>query len=199
MFAYISGLLKEKSPFSCIIDCTGVGYDIRIPISTFENLPAIDHNVKLLIHYHVTDDDIRLFGFATEPERLLFRQLISISRIGPKIALSILSAMSVQNVVQAILHDDDRILATIPGLGKKSAQRLIIELKDKISNVPQITLESIPGQKQDVLLEAENALMSLGYKLPEIRLVFRDLKAEDLSLEEIIKRTIQYLYRKRNS
>jgi holliday junction DNA helicase RuvA len=199
MFAYLNGLLTEKTPFSCIIDCAGVGYDVRIPISTYESLPANEHNVKLLIHYHVSDDDIRLFGFATEPERLLFRQLISISRIGPKIALSILSAMSVQNIIQAILHDDDRILATIPGLGKKSAQRLIIELKDKISDIPQITLENIPGQKQDVLLEAESALLSLGYKLPEIRTVFRDFQDEELSLEEIIKRTIQYLYRKRNS
>jgi holliday junction DNA helicase RuvA len=199
MYAYLSGLLKEKSPFSCIIDCAGVGYDIRIPISTYENLPALDHHVKLLIHYHVSEDDVRLFGFASEPERLLFRQLISISRIGPKIALSILSAMSVQNIIQAILHDDDRILATIPGLGKKSAQRLIIELKDKITEIPQISLDMIPGQKQDVLLEAENALLSLGYKLPEIRTAFRDFQAENLSLEEIIKRTIQFLYKKRNN
>jgi holliday junction DNA helicase RuvA len=199
MFAYLSGSLQEKSPFSCIIDCGGIGYDIRIPISTYENLPAIGHNVKLMIHYHVSDDDIRLFGFFSEPERLLFRQLISISRIGPKIALSILSAMSVQNIIQAIVRDDDRILATIPGLGKKSAQRLIIELKDKIAEIPQVTLDAIPGQKKDVLVEAENALMSLGYKLPEIRTAFHDFQAENLSLEEIIKRTIQYLYRKRNS
>lgn len=199
MFAHLNGILKEKTPFSCVIECSGVGYDVRIPISTYETLPASEHQVKLLIHYHVSEDDIRLFGFATEPERLLFRQLISISRIGPKIALSILSAMSVQNVIQAILHDDDRILATIPGLGKKSAQRLIIELKDKISDIPNITIETIPGQKQDVLLEAESALISLGYKLPEIRSAFRELKADDTSLEDIIKRTIQYLYRKRNT
>lgn len=198
MFAYLNGLLKEKTPFSCIIECAGVGYDIRIPISTYEILPATEHQVKLLMHYHVSDDDIRLFGFSTEAERLLFRQLISISRIGPKIALSILSAMSVQNIIQAILHEDDRILATIPGLGKKSAQRLIIELKDKIAEIPQISLEMVPGQKQDILLEAESALLSLGYKLPEIRTAFQDFKAEELSLEDIIKRTIQYLYRKRN-
>ncbi|HNX00760.1 MAG TPA: Holliday junction branch migration protein RuvA [Candidatus Cloacimonadota bacterium] len=198
MYAYLNGTLKEKNPFSCIIECSGVGYDVRIPISTYETLPALEEQVKLLIHYHVSEDDIRLFGFASDPERLLFRQLISISRIGPKIALSILSALSVQNIIQAIVQDDDRILATIPGLGKKSAQRLIIELKDKISEIPQVSLDMIPEQKKDVLLEAETALMSLGYKLPEIRSAFRELKADNLSLEEIIKRTIQYLYRKRN-
>jgi holliday junction DNA helicase RuvA len=198
MYAYLNGQLKEKTPFSCIIECNGVGYDVRIPISTYETLPSIENPVKLLVHFHISDDDMRLFGFSTDPERVLFRQLISISRIGPKIALSILSAMSVQNIIHAILHEDDRILATIPGLGKKSAQRLIIELKDKISEIEQSTVDLKPGNRQDVYLEAENALLSLGYKLPEIRLAFRDFQSEDLSLEEIIKRTIQFLYRKRN-
>ena len=136
MFSYINGILTQKTPVSIVIECGGVGYEIFIPLSTFDNLPEISKQVKLQIHYSFNDiDGVRLFGFFSVEEKELFRYLISISKIGPKIALSILSGLSVEDLIHAIQTGNVDLISTIPGIGKKTAERLNIELKEKVSNI----------------------------------------------------------------
>ncbi len=199
MFAYLSGKLVEKSPMNVIIDCSGVGYDVEIPLSTHDKLGEINSLTKLFIHFAMNDDGIRLFGFYSINEKLLFRMLIGISRIGPKIALSILSALSISSFVEAVKSDNSGLITTVPGLGKKSAQRLIIELRDKVDNLSNVT-NSIANQPFEIsiLNESEQALLTLGYKLPEIRKTLQILQKENVcnTTEDFIKSTIKYLYKK---
>ena len=123
MISYLKGLLSRKEPVIAIIDCQGVGYEVNIPLSTFDKLPEIGNEVKLLVHYSFNEvDGTRLFGFITSEEKELFRHLIAISKIGPKLALSILSGLSVEDLIHAIQMGDVSLLATIPGIGKKSAE-----------------------------------------------------------------------------
>lgn len=202
MFAYLKGLLAEKSPSAVIIECAGVGYDIKIPLSTFENLPELNQEVKLLIHVHYNQEDgNRLFGFSTPVEKELFKLLISISRIGPRIALSVLSSLSAQEIVSSILSANYKLLATAPGLGAKSAQRLIIELKDKVQ---ELEMESPVVQNQELIenetfKEVESALLTLGFKVYEIHKAFREISyPKKVTTQEAIKLSIRYLYQKRN-
>src|SRR5690554_1766405 len=125
MFSYLKGKIAEINPLYCVIDCNGVGYEVEISLSTYEKIRRLDE-VKILIHYHKTDDDIRLFGFYTADEKAMFRKLISVSRIGPKIAISMLSSLPISSIINSILTDDYSLLSKVPGIGKKTAQRLII-------------------------------------------------------------------------
>ncbi len=202
MFAYLRGMLVEKNPSAVIIDCAGVGYDIKIPLCTFENLPDVNAEVKLLIHVHYNQDDgNRLFGFFSQIERDLFRLLISISRIGPRIALSVLSSLSVSEIVSSILSNNYKLLSTAPGLGLKSAQRLIIELKDKVQ---ELEFDNAGSQNQaiienEVFQQAESALLTLGFKIYEIHKAFREISyPKKVTTQEAIKLSIRYLYQKRN-
>ncbi len=202
MYAYINGILTQKTPVSIVIECGGVGYEIFIPLSTFDNLPEIGKQVKLQIHYSFNEiDGVRLFGFFSVEEKELFRYLISISKIGPKIALSILSGLSVEDLIHAIQTGNVDLISTIPGIGKKTAERLNIELKDKVSNI------KIAGKTyisklgiSDIVHEAETALITLGYRQFEIRKeISKQMKSNDLTTsEEIIKAIIKSLYKKRN-
>ncbi len=197
MFNYLHGQITELNPVYCVIDCSGVGYEVEIPLSTYEKIRELK-DVKLLIHYYQNDEGTRLFGFISPEEKSLFRQLISISRVGPKIALSMLSSLPVISIVNSILSDDYSLLAKVPGLGKKTAQRLIIELKDKVSEI-QIPSSDIGSIKlNDVAKEAEIALLTLGYKAFEIRSTLQDIISQDASigLEDLIKKSIKNLYKK---
>ena len=132
MFSYLRGILKRKNPVSAIIDCHGVGYEVFIPLSTFDKLPETGKEVEMEIHFSFSENDgIRLFGFFTQEEKELFQQLISVSKIGPKIALSILSGMSVREFVQAVLSENVSLISTIPGLGKKSAGPVRPDIKSE--------------------------------------------------------------------
>ncbi len=199
MISFLKGKLADKeSSFACI-DCNGVGYEVEIPLSTFEKLPELDQNVHVHVHFHMTDDGIRLFGFHTRAEKNMFRKVISISGIGPKLALSILSTLNVSSIVNAILLNDTKILSTVSGLGKKKAQRLIIELKDKVGDVISHEIQGDEVTEFDTnYSEALTALVTLGYKQHEIAKVLRTVKesGELLSVEEIVKRTIKHLYKK---
>jgi Holliday junction DNA helicase RuvA len=197
VFAYIRGKLAEKKPMMVVLDTQGVGYEIRIPLSTFEKLPALGAEAKLLIHYAHSEDDIRLYGFCTEEEREFFRLLIGVSRIGPKLALSVLSGLSVKNLIDAIQTGEIDILASIPGLGKKTAQRLVVELKDKVDGIALPLSDSMPvSVPRSILQEAEVALLTLGYKTPDIKRAWKAVLNPETSLstESIIKVTIRYLY-----
>ncbi|HOE90783.1 MAG TPA: Holliday junction branch migration protein RuvA [Candidatus Cloacimonadota bacterium] len=202
MFAYLSGILAEKSPGLVVIDCNGIGYELRIPMSTFDVLPDINEKAKLFTHVHFnTEDGNRLFGFFTTQEKDLFKILITLNRVGPRTALSILSTLSVVDFVTSIHTSNHKLLATTPGLGTKTAQKMIIELKDKINqiDVGTVSAEQIEQLGEDNYKEAEAALTTLGFKAYEISKAFRELRfAKKATTQEIIKQSIQYLYQKRN-
>jgi Holliday junction DNA helicase RuvA len=198
MIASLNGILKSKSPTELLVDVNGVGYAVSIPLSTYSSIGEINAPVVLLTHLHVREDAMQLFGFATEAERHLFKMLISISGIGPKIAQGILSGISVAEMRQHIAAGNVSALTSIPGIGKKTAERLIIELRDRIGKI-EPSPESSPGMA-DVSTEARNeallALTSLGYNRPAaekaIRLALKDAGGVVLTVEELIKKALKY-------
>ncbi|PID28010.1 MAG: Holliday junction branch migration protein RuvA [Candidatus Cloacimonadota bacterium] len=201
MFAFLCGKVVDKQPGSVVIDCNGVGYAVEVPNGTFSALPAEGDTFKLFIHFAMSESDgIRLFGFASPEEKKMFQLLISISRIGPKIGLAILSALSVKNIIQSVSDENDDLLATVPGLGKKSAKRLIMELKDKVDKfnvVPEIS--PVAKLNSDLFKEAEEALITLGYKSFAIQKAFAEMKNDVFSnTEDIVKKTIKILYKNRS-
>jgi len=196
MFSYLHGKLTEKNLISITIDCAGVGYDLAISLTTYEKLPQLNETVKLFVHFYMNDEGIRLFGFHTPQEREMFRLLISVSRIGPKLAIAVLSGITTDNLVSAIKTGNDHIIATIPGLGKKTAQRLIIELKDKVDSI-QIRDNSIQMiNPSEVSVDVENALLTLGYKPAEVKKVVREIFTTEkkLTTESAIKEAIKILH-----
>jgi holliday junction DNA helicase RuvA len=201
MIAFLNGILKKKEPVSTIIECGGVGYEVNIPLSTFDKLPEQGTKVELHIHYSFNQmDGVRLFGFYSLEEKELFRHLINISKIGPKLALAILSGLPLQDLVRAIQMGNVGLISTIPGIGKKSAERLIIELKDKVGNIgskDSILASDFGGS--DIIQEAESALVTLGYKQFEVRKAISKLMKENefTSSEEVVKATIKAMYKRR--
>lgn len=198
MIASLTGTLKTKKPTEVLIDVNGVGFSLTIPFSTFEKLGEVETRVTLLTHLYVREDAIQLFGFATEGERFCFKLLISVNGIGPKIAQGILSGIAVADLKQHIAKEDISALTTIPGVGKKTAERLIIELRDKIGKVDVEGREVLPVQEGEDALrqEALLALTSLGYNRPvaekALRQVLNEAKGEKLSLQNLIKRALRF-------
>ena len=145
MIARLTGIVAESGFSGCVLDVHGVGYEVAIPVSTFEKLPQPGGEARLFIHTQVREDAIQLFGFATVEEKNLFRQLLNVSGIGGKLALSVLSAMPVQNFCAAVQSSDVKSLSRIPGIGKRTAERLVVELKDKVTSVSytHLTLPTI--------------------------------------------------------
>ena len=195
MFAYISGNLAQKNPTSVVIDVSGIGYEIFIPLSTYEALPPKNHQIKLLIYHYVREDVEALYGFITSDEKNLFQMLISISGIGPKVAISIMSGTNPEQFRNRIISGDVKALTLIPGIGVKTAKRIIVELREKFVG----TDEHIPEAEGGLLLphtaeEALKALLSLGYKRSEsmaaLRKVTKDIDKE-ASVEIFIKEALK--------
>jgi holliday junction DNA helicase RuvA len=161
MIGRLNGLLLEKSPPLVLIDCSGVGYECEVPMSTFYNLPVVGEKVTLLTHFVVREDAQLLYGFGSEKERATFRQLLKVNGIGAKSALSILSGLSIEDLMQAIGMQETAMLTRVPGVGKKTAERLLLELKDKFSvaGLSSNATNTPKSASSDVL----NALISLGY------------------------------------
>lgn len=196
MIASLTGILKSKSPTEVLVEVNGVGYSVSIPLSTYSKIGDINANVHLLTHLHVREDAMQLFGFASEAERHFFRLLISITGIGPKIAQGILSGISVQDLRQHIANGNIIALTSIPGIGKKTAERLIVELRDKIEKT-EATMEAIAGDRNaDVRNEALLALTSLGYNRvaaeKALRMALNDATGSALSVEELIKKALKH-------
>ncbi|HNQ39869.1 MAG TPA: Holliday junction branch migration protein RuvA [Candidatus Cloacimonas sp.] len=197
MIQYISGTLTFKTPVMAIIETIGIGWELKIPISTYEQLPTIGKPCKLLTYLHISNEDVRIFGFATEAERELFVMLNRVSGIGPKIAISILSTLSIPTFIKAVNSGEEVLLTRVPGIGKKSAQRLIVELKDDVHK-----LLSHIDQKElhigDIGSEIESALLSLGFNLQQIRkeLALMDDSMRKLNTEELIKEIIKRIYQR---
>ena len=193
MIAFVHGKLVQKTPTSIIVKTLGVGLEIAIPLSSFEALGEVGSDVHVLTHLHVREDAMQLFGFVTEDERSLFQKLISVSGIGPRTAQGILSGISVDELKRAIVNHNIDVIKSAPGIGKKTAERLVLELKDKIEGMDQETASQLPPSK--VGEEAVLALMTLGYKQNKAQaLVSQTLKTDpSLSVEEIVKRSLRQL------
>lgn len=192
MIARLKGILLEKTPPHVVIDCHGVGYECEVPMSTFYNLPALGEIITLLTHFIVREDAQLLYGFGTERERATFRQLLKVNGVGAKSALSILSGLSVDDLIQAIALQETAMLTRVPGVGKKTAERLLLELKDKFS-VDGLTNASIAAPKSatgDVL----NTLLALGYNEREALAAVKMLPA-DVVLADGIKQALKSLSR----
>src|SRR3954463_5347504 len=159
MIGKLTGTLVDKNPPQLLVDCHGVGYEVDVPMSTFYNLPAVGEKVSLLTHFVVREDAQVLFGFATPSEREAFRQLIKISGVGPRTALSVLSGMSVADIAQAVTAQDATRLVKVPGIGKKTAERLLLELKGKLgAHIGATTAAGAAGDAHADILQALVAL-----------------------------------------
>ncbi len=201
MIARLHGILIQKqSPHYALIDVSGVGYEVDMPLSTFCQLPVQGETITLLTHFIVREDAQLLYGFYSEAERLLFKNLIKISGVGPKMALLILSGMSVEQFSLAVRMADTVSLAKLPGIGKKTAERLVIEMKDRLTKMDDSLLPTsgLAGSlsAQD---EAIAALMSLGYKPADAEKMLKSVQIHDLPAEELIRRALQSTLRNRTT
>jgi Holliday junction DNA helicase RuvA len=190
MIGRISGTLLEKNPPQVLLDAQGVGYEIDVPMSTFYNLPNLGERVTLFTHLVVREDAHLLFGFATDAERKVFRQLLKVSGIGARTALSVLSGMSVGDLAQAVTMQDAGRLTRVPGIGKKTAERLLLELKGKlgVELATSVDVHRQPSAGSDVL----NALLALGYNEREALAATRQLPA-DVSVADGIRQALRVL------
>ncbi len=177
MIGRIAGILAEKNPPQVLVDVNGVGYEVDVPMSTFYNLPAAGEKVVLLTHFAVREDGHFLYGFGSEAERFAFRQLLKISGVGARTALSVLSGLSVADLAQAVALQETGRLTKVPGIGKKTAERLLLELKGKLADaVPSAATGAATGgdSRHDIL----NALLALGYNEREAQAAMKPLPAD---------------------
>jgi len=193
MIGRIAGILLSKNPPLMLIDVNGIGYEIEAPMSVFYNLPAVGEKVVIVTHLQIKDDAHTLIGFADEAERVLFRQLLKISGIGAKIALNILSGITVEELSILVSENDAVALTRLPGIGKKTAERLIIELRDKLSAIPSPTETTTAAgtSNNNPQAEATQALISLGYKPADVSVMVRRVSKADMSVEDIIRLALQ--------
>ena len=190
MIGRIAGILLDKTPPLALIDCSGVGYECEVPMSTFYLLPQVGEKVTLLTHFVVREDAQLLFGFGTHQERLMFRQLLKVNGIGAKSALAILSGLSIDELIQAVSLQEAGLLTRVPGIGKKTAERLLLELKDKFTLDSALSMKGsgITSISQDVL----NALIALGYNERESLNAVKSLDSNS-SVNDGIKQALKYL------
>ncbi len=187
MIGSLRGVLVDKQAPTIIVECQGVGYEVETPMSTFLELPALSSEIFLHAHLAVREDAQTLYGFATPDEKALFRLLIKVSGIGAKMALAVLSAMSVREFERCIQHEDAAALVKVPGIGKRTAERLIIEMRDKIDAEPVLAKAAKAAAPADSRTEAVDALIALGYKPREVSQLVDKLDTENRSTEDIIR------------
>lgn len=203
MIGRITGMIAEKLPPEVLIEAAGVGYEIQMPMTSFYQLPEVGQQASVYTHFVVREDAQLLFGFADKKERTLFRELIKINGVGPKLGLTILSGMSASQFVQCVSLEDVSTLVKIPGVGKKTAERLLIEMKDKLDKLPEFGQsgavsnieQSAPG---DTLVgvnaakeEALSALLALGYKAPQANKVINAVYQEGMGSEALIREALR--------
>ena len=194
MIGSLIGLIKDKKPSLVLLEVNGVGYEVHIPLSTSFQLPNNGESTFILTHLLIRDDQHTLYGFATEEERKLFRALIKISGVGAKMALTILSGINVDGFVQSVINEDVDTLVHLPGIGKKTAERLIVEMKDKIQDVTDSSeLTGPTASDNNMILEARNALVNLGYKSSEARKILDKIDTTELEVEELLRQALKSL------
>jgi Holliday junction DNA helicase RuvA len=201
MIASITGRLRRKATDYLIVDVAGVGYRVQVPLSTYYGIPDDGEEVSLHIHTHLREDSLSLFGFLTQEEKDLFLLLMGVSGIGTKLALAILSSLSVHDISHAIQTSDDSRLCTIPGIGKKTAARMVLELKDKIKLIAPAAAsaqsQTTPAASGDVE-DAVSALVNLGYKKPLAQEALEKVhhRRPGLTVEELIREALHILMRR---
>lgn len=191
MIGRISGILLERQAPHLLIDVQGVGYEVQVSLTTFFDLPAPGEAVVLHTHLVVREDAQQLFGFGEQSEREMFRHLIKVSGVGPKLALAILSGMTAADFVRSVQDDDVSALVRLPGVGKKTAERLIVDMRDRLKDFARGDVETSPPNVQseltDAVQEAESALVSLGYKPQEAARMVNAVANEGQSSQELIR------------
>ena len=191
MIGRLSGVLLEKNPPQVLLDVGGVGYEVDVPMSTFYNLPKIGEKVALFTQLIIREDAHLLYGFGTESERATFKQLLKVSGVGPKVGLAVLSGMSVNDLAEAVATQESGRLVKVPGIGKKTAERLLLELKDKLKVDVRIAVGgdvAKPSSAADIL----NALISLGYNDKEALYAIKQLP-KDITVSEGIRHALKSL------
>lgn len=199
MIATLAGKITHKDSSGVVVEVQGVGFEVVVPLSTYTALPEAGATIQLFTYLHVREDILKLFGFATDEERQIFKLLISISGVGPSTGMSILSGMSVRELKRAIMYEDFKSLSAVPGIGKKTAQRLIVELKEKINTV-SLKIDAARQEPADKDLgmfnDALGALTSLGIKAQAARMaidrVIKEEGREKLTVQELIRKAIKY-------
>jgi Holliday junction DNA helicase RuvA len=192
MIGSLRGRLLAKHPPALTVDVNGVGYELEAPMSTFYELPAAGSDVHLFTHLVVREDAQVLYGFGTEAERRLFRELLRVSGVGPKIALGLLSGISVENFLHCVESQDVASLVRIPGIGRKTAERLLIEMRDRVGNLAQVGERVAAAEAPNrVHGEAFSALVALGYKPAEVTRLLKLAGSGDGTVEDLIRRALQ--------
>jgi len=191
MIGRLRGILAHKQPPWLVVDVGGVGYELEAPMSTLYDLPELGREVSLFTHYAVREDTVALYGFLTEAERRLFRDVQKVSGIGAKIALAVLSGASVGQFAQWVQTGDITALSKIPGIGKKTAERIVVELRDRATDLTGVATTASPQGAADPLSEAMIALQQLGYKPNDAQRMAKTAAAEGDSPEQIIRKALQ--------
>lgn len=190
MIGKLTGTLLEKNPPEVLVDCHGVGYEVQVPMSTFYNLPGLGEKISLLTHFIVREDAQLLYGFSSAAERQTFRELIKVSGVGPRMALSLLSGMAIDELVQAIALQETGRLVKVPGIGKKTAERLLLELKGKLGD--SVVGAAATQVKSDAQADILQALLALGYSDKEAAASLKALPA-DVGVSDGIKLALKAL------
>jgi Holliday junction DNA helicase RuvA len=196
MIGLLRGIIIEKQPPQLLLDVNGVGYEIDAPMSTFYHLPDIGQQVTLYTHFVVREDAQQLYGFYVREERSLFRTLLKVNGVGPRLALTVLSSIDPSEFVRCVVNNDTDSLVRIPGVGKKTAERLIIEMRDKVSNwhqnpMPELGANKTVHHQNQVTQDAVSALIALGYKPQEASRAVAKIDESNLTSEEVIRRALQ--------
>lgn len=193
MIGYLRGVLAHKEPPFLVIDVNGVGYELEVPMSTLFNLPELGSDVELRTHLVVREDAQILFGFGTEAERVLFRNLLKVNRVGAKLALSILSGISIEGFTQCVQNEDKATLARLPGVGRKTAERLIIDMRDRLDAAPANVGKGAPSIEPGAAPRAEafNALINLGYGRGEAQKMLDGVKTDGGRTEDILRQVLR--------
>ncbi len=205
MIAFLHGKLIEATPGNVVLDVGGIGYDVAVPLSTYDRLPKVGAPCRLLTHLHHRDDQMVLYGFATEAERELFRMLIGVSNVGPRLALAALSGLSVEDFREAVATADVKLIKSIQGVGARTAERIIVELKERVGVLPAIEATAratAAARAPDVVRDAVSALVTLGYGQAAAHTAVRrvleaaggpDETDEKLDTEDIIARALRHV------
>lgn len=197
MIGQIRGIILEKQPPQLLVDVHGMGYEIDAPMSTFYQLPDVGLEVSLFTHFIVREDAHHLYGFSTREDRTLFRTLLKVNGIGPRLALTILSSISTDQFIRYVLNNDTASLVRLPGVGKKTAERLVIEMRDKLSDWTPVLGEGATlakqekGQRHQILQDAIAALIALGYKQQEANRTVTKIDDGAATSEELIRRALR--------
>lgn len=201
MIAHLTGKILSKQPNQVVLEVGGIGYDVAIPLSTFYDLGENGSPLSLHIYTHVREETIALYGFRTRHEKLLFEKLIGVSGIGPKLGIAILSGINAEDLIPAIQHNDVSRLTHIPGVGKKTAERMMLELRDKLGAAPtaeQRAAEAVTGQVSRMKEDVVSALVNLGYPPvladKAVREVLRN-ESHEQTFENLLKKSLQFLTR----